>query len=43
LLRGVQYKGGYCLTNSLVMRAKTGTVRFIEGRHNMIKKPNYEK
>ncbi|MEJ9281954.1 class II fructose-bisphosphatase [Ureibacillus thermosphaericus] len=43
LLRGVQYKGEYCLTNSLVMRAKTGTVRFIEGRHNMIKKPNYEK
>lgn len=43
LMKGVQYKGGYCLTNSLVMRAKTGTVRFIEGRHNMIKKPNYEK
>ena len=41
LLRGVQYKGEYCLTNSVVMRAKTGTVRFIEGRHNMIKKPNY--
>ena len=43
LLKGVQYKGEYCLTNSLVMRAKTGTVRFIEGRHNMIKKPNYVK
>ena len=43
LLKGVQYKGEYCLTNSLVMRAKTGTVRFIEGRHNMVKKPNYVK
>lgn len=43
LLRGVQFKGDYCLTHSLVMRAKTGTVRFIEGRHNMLKKPKYEK
>ncbi len=43
LLRGVQYKGDYCLTHSVVMRAKTGTVRFIEGRHNMDKKPSYVK
>lgn len=43
LLRGVQYKGAYCLTHSVVMRAKTGTVRFIEGRHNMDKKPRYVK
>ena len=41
LMKGVQYKGSYCLTNSLVMRAKTGTVRFVEGRHNIDKKPSY--
>ncbi|QCR31409.1 class II fructose-bisphosphatase [Lysinibacillus sp. SGAir0095] len=43
LMKGVQYKGSYCLTNSLVMRAKTGTVRFVEGRHNIDKKPRYVK
>ncbi len=43
LLRGVQYKGDYCLTHSVVMRAKTGTVRFIEGRHSIDKKPRYVK
>ena len=43
LMKGVQYKGSYCLTNSLVMRAKTGTVRFVEGRHNIDKKPSYVK
>ncbi|MCP1143599.1 class II fructose-bisphosphatase [Lysinibacillus endophyticus] len=43
LLRGVQYKGDYCLTHSVVMRAKTGTVRFIEGRHSIEKKPRYVK
>ncbi|PYF07522.1 class II fructose-bisphosphatase [Ureibacillus chungkukjangi] len=43
LMMGVQYKGSYCLTNSLVMRAKTGTVRFVEGRHNIDKKPSYVK
>lgn len=40
LLRGVQYKGGYASTHSVVMRAKSGTVRFIEGRHSLKKKPN---
>jgi len=40
LLRGVQYKGSYGLTHSVVMRAKSGTVRFIEGRHSLKKKPN---
>lgn len=41
LLTGVQYKGDYCLTHSVVMRAKTGTVRFVQGRHNLDKKPKY--
>lgn len=40
LLRGVQFKGSYGSTHSVVMRAKSGTVRFIEGRHSLKKKPN---
>ena len=40
LLRGVQFKGAYGLTHSVVMRAKSGTVRFVEGRHSLKKKPN---
>ncbi|MCZ2257518.1 class II fructose-bisphosphatase [Sporosarcina sp. G11-34] len=40
LLRGVQFKGGYSETHSVVMRSKSGTVRFVEGRHSMKKKPN---
>ncbi len=39
LLRGVQFKGGYSETQSLVMRSKSGTVRFVTGRHSMEKKP----
>ena len=37
LLKGVQYKGAYALTHSVVMRAKSGTVRFVEGRHALDK------
>jgi len=40
LLRGVRYQGETATTHSLVMRAKTGTVRFIEGTHRLEKKPN---
>lgn len=40
LLRGVQFKGSYASTHSIVMRAKSGTVRFIDGRHSLKKKPN---
>jgi fructose-1,6-bisphosphatase II len=40
LLRGVQFKGSSGTTQSLVMRAKSGTVRFIDGRHSLNKKPN---
>ncbi|KXH83965.1 class II fructose-bisphosphatase [Sporosarcina sp. HYO08] len=39
LLRGVQFKGAYSETHSLVMRSKSGTIRFVEGRHSMKKKP----
>lgn len=40
LLRGVRYRGDLATTHSLVMRARTGTVRFIEGTHRLKKKPN---
>lgn len=40
LLRGVRYQGTTATTHSVVMRAKTGTVRFIEGKHRLEKKPN---
>jgi len=40
LLKGVQLKGEIGTTQSLVMRAKSGTVRFVDGRHSLNKKPN---
>ncbi|WP_209123382.1 class II fructose-bisphosphatase [Alkalihalobacillus sp. BA299] len=40
LLKGVRYKGVTAVTQSLVMRAKSGTVRFIDGKHSMKKKPD---
>lgn len=40
LLKGVQFKGSLGTTYSLVMHAKSGTVRFIDGTHSLKKKPN---
>lgn len=40
LLKGVQFKGSKATTQSLVMRAKSGTVRFVDGAHSLQKKPN---
>jgi fructose-1,6-bisphosphatase II len=40
-LKGVRYYGQQVHTYSVVMRAKTGTVRFIEAIHNLSKKPHY--
>ncbi|MCM3741464.1 class II fructose-bisphosphatase [Oceanobacillus luteolus] len=40
LLKGVQFKGSKATTESVVMRAKSGTVRFVQGEHSLIKKPN---
>ncbi|WP_088008482.1 class II fructose-bisphosphatase [Indiicoccus explosivorum] len=40
LLRGVRVSGTSSMTHSLVMRAKSGTVRFVEGQHSLKKKPN---
>lgn len=37
LLRGVRYADGYGVTYSVVMRVKSGTVRFLETRHRMKK------
>lgn len=34
-LRGVQYTGNTAVTHSLVIRGKTGTLRYIESFHNM--------
>jgi fructose-1,6-bisphosphatase II len=39
LLKGVRYKGNEVRTNSLVMRATTGTIRFIEALHDLSRKP----
>ncbi len=40
-LRGVRFFGTGCETHSVVMRSKTGTVRFIQSRHKFDKKPGY--
>lgn len=40
LLRGVRFMGKTAKTHSVVMRAKSGTVRFIEAEHRLSTKPN---
>jgi fructose-1,6-bisphosphatase II len=40
-LRGVRFFSGGALTNSVVMRGKTRTVRFIEATHHFDFKPEY--
>ncbi|WP_206811229.1 class II fructose-bisphosphatase [Paradesulfitobacterium ferrireducens] len=39
LLRGVTFHAGGAMTHTVVMRGKSGTVRFIEARHRFDKKP----
>jgi fructose-1,6-bisphosphatase II / sedoheptulose-1,7-bisphosphatase len=39
MLRGVQRSAGRAVTHSIVMRSKSGTVRYIEGHHNFALKP----
>ena len=40
-LKGVRFFGGGASTHSLVMRSKTGTIRYIETVHHFAKKPQY--
>ena len=35
LLQGVRYTADYCITHSVVMRVKSGTIRFLETRHRL--------
>lgn len=41
MLKGVRFSSGGAWTHSLVMRAKTGTIRFIETHHFFDRKPKY--
>jgi fructose-1,6-bisphosphatase II len=40
-LKGVRFFGGGCETWSVVMRSKTGTVRYVQSTHKFDKKPGY--
>ena len=40
-LAGVRYRKGGAVTNSVVMRSQTRTVRFIEAHHRFDRKPQY--
>jgi fructose-1,6-bisphosphatase II len=42
LLRGVRFTGTGAETHSVVMRSRSGTVRFIRARHHFNRKPDYE-
>jgi fructose-1,6-bisphosphatase II / sedoheptulose-1,7-bisphosphatase len=39
MLRGVRHFGAGAITHSIVMRSKSGTVRYVEGHHNFALKP----
>lgn len=39
LLKGVRYLQGHAISQTIVMRSKSGTVRFIEANHRLDKKP----
>jgi fructose-1,6-bisphosphatase II len=41
LLKGVRYTGTGAFTHSIVMRSKSGTVRFISTEHHFAKGPDY--
>lgn len=38
LLRGVEVNGSIATTHSVIMRARSGTVRFVQGHHNLERK-----
>jgi fructose-1,6-bisphosphatase II / sedoheptulose-1,7-bisphosphatase len=39
MLRGVRHFGSGAVTHSIIMRSKSGTVRYVEGHHNFALKP----
>jgi fructose-1,6-bisphosphatase II / sedoheptulose-1,7-bisphosphatase len=39
MLKGVRRSAGFAYTHSIVMRSKSGTVRYVEGHHNFALKP----
>ena len=39
MLHGVRRTPGGAMTHSIVMRSKSGTVRYVEGHHNFARKP----
>ena len=39
MLRGVRRKGNSIVTHSVIMRSKSGTVRYIDAYHNLLVKP----
>ena len=41
MLKGVRYFKGGASTQSIVMRSKSGTIRWIEAEHHFDRKPNY--
>ena len=41
LLQGVRYRGGGATTHSLVMRSKSGTIRYVESQHRIKKLMEY--
>lgn len=41
MLKGVRFFGDGCMTHSLVMRSRSGTVRLIEAKHDFNRKPSY--
>src|SRR5713101_6628075 len=43
MLQGVRRFAGGAITHSMVMRSKTGTVRFVEAQHNFERKPSYDR
>lgn len=38
LLKGVEVHGSTAITHSVLMRAKSGTVRYLTAEHNLLKK-----
>ncbi|WP_207456854.1 class II fructose-bisphosphatase [Azospirillum sp. SYSU D00513] len=43
MLKGVRRIPGGAVTHSVVMRSKSGTVRYVEAHHNLTRKPGLEK